>query len=267
MQKLIAANAKLQQKSEVNSNRKSLPTRYPRRRRNHLNLSPGVYLTFKAICRAIAACGGCCDWDAAKLAHHCGVGVSTYFTHSAILVSRGLIVRVPRPGHGKYNETSLLMRPKVLNSSTLDSEREVLSPLTSKTNTPTASRGLHQNNHPAFRQLIEEKRSLEADKAKRVQYAKTLEAENRSLRSIVRGRDHSRTRPDASLGVYRSPAEDPERLEARMAARATVKAAKEKTQSLLTAHCEACEGSGKLRTERAGMEFTFTCWECFLGME
>lgn len=94
----------------VHENRVTSPRRS---RRNHLSLPPAVYCTDKRIRHAIAASDGCCDWPARQLAAHCGVSISTFYRHTALIVERNTLSRTPRPGKGLRDDTSLWTLPGI----------------------------------------------------------------------------------------------------------------------------------------------------------
>jgi hypothetical protein len=216
MQKLIAANAKLQQKSEEKI-KQNLPTGYPQR---SARLVPVDYAfvplpvniedlipTPGALGRSLIAYfskmmqwirEGQTQLTLYTLASRMKVNERTIRRWNDALEALGALRIIRRKLGHKLNDTHGY-RLACLEKRVVDIFVHVKEKVFLKTNTPTAARGPFQNNHPAFRQLVEEKRSLEADKVKRVQYTKTLEAENCGLRSIVRGRDHSLTaiQPDS----------------------------------------------------------------------
>lgn len=105
---------------KIVSDQKFIPPRQykhsPRRRsrsKHHLGLSALVHSTYKALCRAIASCNGCCDWSVAKLSAYVGVSDRQFQRDVKVLVARGLIEKIMRRGKAYGNETNLWKRVKL----------------------------------------------------------------------------------------------------------------------------------------------------------
>jgi hypothetical protein len=202
MQKLIAVADPLQQKSEEKIKRKTLPTGYPLQR-----LAPVDYAfvplpvniedlipTPGALGRSlIAYFSKMMQWiregqtclTLYTLADRMKVNERTIRRWNDALEALGALRIVRRKLGHKLNDTHRY-RLACLEKRVVDIFVHVKEKVFLKTNTPTAARGSYQNTHPAFQKLVEEKRKLEADKIRSVQYTKRLEAENRGLRETDR---------------------------------------------------------------------------------
>jgi hypothetical protein len=129
MQKLIAADAKLQQKSERKI-KQNLPTRFPRSRRKlHGGLTPSVASTLRGIKRAIAEGGGVSYLAMESMADRCGISASQFYRDRDVLVERGRIVCQKRKGIGFLNDTNLWKLPDLASLNQLPFLADVLKPL------------------------------------------------------------------------------------------------------------------------------------------
>ena len=108
LNKIASCRHTLQQNRE-NSSVKS-------RRKCHGGLTANQHSTYKRVRRAIHSGDGVCDWDVARLAASCGISERQFNRDLAVIVARGLILKIERRLSGRRNDTNLLMLPALASS-------------------------------------------------------------------------------------------------------------------------------------------------------
>jgi hypothetical protein len=169
---------------------------FRRTRRNHLGLTTFQERTRRTLTRIILTCGGVCDWPVRRLASACGISVSQFQKDARVICGLGLIERIYRRKTVCRNESNLWKIGRLAEGGVgvinAGEKQEIISSTSTprsvehgskvpvaitQTARPAYSRSA-ENHDPAFRRLVE--------------YKQRLEAENRGLRAIHRGRDHDR---------------------------------------------------------------------------
>jgi len=284
-QSLSQTHASPQAVSRKISSVKTLQTGFPRSLPFLFGLTVGQYMTYKRMRRAIAICGGVCDWSVPRLAKYCrGIKEKQFGRDMDVIVEKGLIVRVRRRKACRRNDTNQWKLPELATSSMGSSLTLVLKPL--KTVLKTTTRG---SDEPGAKTL-----PVKPEAKARPAYSRQAENHPPEIRQRVehnararhhrleRSHQHERMAMRAQVGMYNPnraqdtpTAEDQTATEAfwrrcaERKAEVQARAARERmeqqeAQRLRTKGCDVCKGSGKRTIDRAGRPAEVTCWDCKL---